>query len=94
MSEQGSHCPFLNRSDVRCSNHFHLEQLDHAFHFCFDKYQKCPVYLEMLVERRVRRMTGAVTSVGRSNDRGPLVQITLGARAGQGSADNHHQRAA
>jgi hypothetical protein len=94
MSEQGSHCPFLNRSDIRCSNHFSLERLDHAFRFCFDQYQKCPAYLELLVERRVRRMTGSVTTVGRSNGASPLVQIKLNGRPDNSTADGHRQQAA
>lgn len=56
MCAHDHHCPFLNKSDARCSDHFHLSNLEHAFEYCFDRYQACPVYLERLVERRVRRI--------------------------------------
>ncbi len=50
-----SHCPFLNRSDARCSANFSLDHLDHAFTHCFGHYQACGTYLDLLVERRIRR---------------------------------------
>lgn len=55
MMERVNHCPFLNRADSRCSNHFSLDRLGHAFDHCFGSYKTCPTYLELLVERRVRR---------------------------------------
>ena len=58
---RGEHCPFLNRSDRRCSNCLSLDRLDHAFDYCFGEYKACPVYLEMLAERRVRRLCGLLT---------------------------------
>jgi len=62
MSEHESHCPFLNRSDYRCSNHFSLDKLEAAFDHCFGTYQACPTYLEMLGERKSRQqeLTGRV----------------------------------
>ena len=62
MSDHESHCPFLNRSDYRCANHFSLDKLDAAFDHCFGAYQACPTYLEMLDERKTRQkeLTGAV----------------------------------
>ena len=54
-NDRNEHCPFLNRADSRCGEHFHLDQLDHAFEFCFDRYTSCPTYLERLVERRLRQ---------------------------------------
>jgi hypothetical protein len=30
-------------------------QLQHAYQHCFAEYKACPTYLELLVERRVRR---------------------------------------
>ena len=54
MAIHGEHCPFLNRSDDRCGNHFSLSRLQHAFSHCFSDYEVCPVYLEMLAERRAR----------------------------------------
>src|SRR3954451_12536994 len=54
----GEHCPFLNRSDRRCSSFLSLDRINHAFDHCFGEYKACPVYLELLVERRVRRLCG------------------------------------
>ena len=55
MSERQNHCPFLNRSDSRCSSYFSLDRLQHAFEHCFDQYQACPRYQELLKERMDRR---------------------------------------
>jgi hypothetical protein len=93
-NDHGLHCPFLNRSDGRCSNYFSLERLDHAFGYCFDQYQHCPVYLELLVERRLRRMTGVARELGRHDGPTPLVQVTLGGRHTRPITDRHHQHAA
>ena len=80
-SDRGQHCPFLNRADSRCGSHFTLERLEHAFAFCFDRYTACPVYLELLVERRVRRgETMEAMQDGASHDRRPLVEITVHAQ--------------
>lgn len=54
MSEQNQHCPFLNRADARCGQHLQIGQLGHAFEYCFDVYAACPVYLDLLIERRTR----------------------------------------
>jgi hypothetical protein len=54
MSERGQHCPFLNRTDARCAEHFRLEDLPHAFRYCFGRYKACPTYLELRIERRQR----------------------------------------
>ncbi len=54
MSELGHHCPFLNRTDSRCAEHLKIDRLGHAFEFCFDVYAACPVYLDLLIERRTR----------------------------------------
>jgi len=58
-SSHGEHCPFLNRSDHRCAEHFNLDQLDFALEHCFDQYQTCPIYFELLNERLERRYEGA-----------------------------------
>lgn len=55
MSERVNHCPFLNRSDTRCSAHFSLDRLGSAFDQCFGTYSTCGVYQEMLAERRDRQ---------------------------------------
>ena len=49
------HCPFLNRSDPRCSSSFKLDRLRHALEFCFDQYRSCPHYAQQLAERQARR---------------------------------------
>jgi hypothetical protein len=56
MSDHESHCPFLNRADYRCSNHFSLDKLDRAFDHCFGAYQACGTYQEILGERRGRHL--------------------------------------
>ena len=53
MADHG-HCPFLNRTDTRCGEHLTIDSLDHAFEYCFDVYAACPLYLELLIERRTR----------------------------------------
>ena len=84
----GEHCPFLNRSDRRCSSFLSLDRITHAFDHCFGDYKSCPVYLELLVERRVRRLCGLLAPAGHestSNDPAhtdgnlgrPLVQLTV-----------------
>jgi len=55
MTNPPNHCPFVNRSDTRCAEHFKLSELDHAMEYCFGKYQLCPTYVELLGERQVRR---------------------------------------
>ena len=92
MRDMSDHCPFLNRSDSRCSEYFRLSHLQHAFKFCFDQYHACPVYAEQLAERQGRRAAvsvagGAVRhgNGGDSNTRQPqvLVTVTLPARYAQ-----------
>ena len=75
--EMSDHCPFLNRSDRRCSEYFRLSHLQHAFKFCFDEYQACPVYAEQLAERQGRR-AAAVAAVRHVNPIGsPQVLVTV-----------------
>src|SRR5687768_10083011 len=82
----GEHCPFLNRSDRRCSDCLSLDHIDHAFDYCFGEYKACAVYLELLAERRVRRLCGLLTppatpaldtDATRTPTRRPLVQVTV-----------------
>jgi hypothetical protein len=84
MPQHAPHCPFLNRADERCSAHFSLERLDHAFAYCFDSYHACPVYAQLLAERRERRAMGEVVD---GHDNRSLVQIAIAAR-------NHKPRTA
>src|SRR3982751_112714 len=60
MPGSAQHCPFLNRSDGRCAEHFSLLSLSEAFEQCFDQYTTCVVYRELLLERRIRRAEAAV----------------------------------
>ncbi|MEO6434245.1 MAG: hypothetical protein ABIP55_00585 [Tepidisphaeraceae bacterium] len=79
MPQSSTHCPFLNQSDQRCSAFFNLDQLPHAYQYCFDRYTTCPVYDEQLHERQTRRQ-GAVIHVN------PFVEITISAAAAVGVA--------
>ncbi|MEZ0265954.1 MAG: hypothetical protein ACAI43_14585 [Phycisphaerae bacterium] len=65
MSDRGHHCPFLNRADSRCSDHFSLDQLDHAFDYCFGYYDACASYQQLLAERQARRSSGPGPWAGR-----------------------------
>ena len=67
------HCPFLNRHDARCGEHMSLQGLDHAFHYCFGRYQGCPVYFQMLIERRARR--GETVTLPQNSN--AVVQLTI-----------------
>ncbi len=53
MSEH--HCPFLNRKDERCAEHFSVGRMQHAFDHCFASYATCPTYRELFEERTIRR---------------------------------------
>jgi hypothetical protein len=90
MTDQVRHCPFLNRADTRCSEHFSLDSLGHAFDYCFGYYEGCAVYLELLAERRIMRARGQdldESSNGSSyNDR--LIQVTVSGRHAHGAADS------
>ncbi len=90
MSEQ-HHCPFLNRRDERCGRHLTINALSHAFEHCFDVYAACPVYLDLLIERRTRsadvpalpllRLGGPglrrLASCEARADEPPIVQVTV-----------------
>jgi hypothetical protein len=82
MSERADHCPFLNRADSRCAEHFNLDHLGYAFRFCFDRYKACPVYAELLSERRVKQ-AAEMTKLSIDPDlrlddvRSPFVKVTV-----------------
>ena len=94
MSDHVAHCPFLNRSDARCSTNFSLESLDNAYDYCFGAYAKCSIYRELLSERQNRRSreaVGVLSINGRmpwlaeedrdaESARSRLVPLTLGGR--------------
>src|SRR4051794_15479449 len=56
--ERPLQCPFIERVDHRCSSYFSLERLDHAFEICFDQYKACPLFQQMMAERRQQRLGG------------------------------------
>lgn len=56
MAEQGKHCPFLEQDDARCSTHFRLDHIRHAFKYCFGRHSACPLYLQLRVEARVAKL--------------------------------------
>ena len=91
--DQCPHCPFLNRADARCSNHFNLDSLGHAFAYCFGQYQQCPMYRDLLAERRERRYNASVGRDG-SHAPQPVIQVTLHGRAAVQASYRDHQRAA
>jgi hypothetical protein len=81
MNQIGRYCPFLNRADWRCSDHFKLDGLRQAYSFCFDRYKKCPLYLQLLIERRVKRSDAAEKN--REDENAPIVTITISARSAE-----------
>src|SRR3954451_21911814 len=77
--ERPLQCPFIERVDHRCSSSFSLERLDHAFEVCFDQYKACPLFQQMMVERRMQRH--GADSAGRQGERtsdndGPALWVT------------------
>jgi hypothetical protein len=92
MTDSGRHCPFLNRADSRCSKHFSLDHLGHAFAHCFGYYEGCGVYTELLAERRAWRARGhEYAGVGDGGADGKLyenlTQLTVAGRHAHGAAD-------
>ena len=96
MRDMSDHCPFLNRSDARCSEYFRLSHLQHAFKYCFNEYQTCPVYAQQLAERQERRAAaassagvaavagGAMNHAGSNDNRQPVVvTVTIPPRYAQ-----------
>jgi hypothetical protein len=83
MSHQGHNCPFLNRSDSRCGGYFSLERMRHAFQHCMDDYHTCPLYAELLVERRLKRVASHEAKVGLKHAAPAPVQVTVTRRIQQ-----------
>jgi hypothetical protein len=88
--DAGHHCPLLNRpEDDRCSQHFHLDDLQHAFTHCFDRFRACPVYKERRAELKAMRAAACAAQDAEAPqpkpasgkvDRQILVQITVPVR--------------
>lgn len=81
MDEAGCHCPFLNRADERCADRLNLSQLDYAYRYCFDAYKRCSVYVELLAERRIKRLSAAVVKPGHEDQR--FIQLSISHRNAQ-----------
>jgi hypothetical protein len=63
---------------VRCSEAFSLDNIDHAFHFCFGRYKACPIYVELLIERRVRRAAaGSLAADSHHASRNRYIQVKV-----------------
>ncbi len=45
-------CPFLEKLDARCGEHFSVNNLSDAFGHCFGRYRSCPVYQRLIDEPR------------------------------------------
>ena len=73
------HCPFLNRADARCGNHFSLTTMADAFDECFGCYAGCPTYHELLSERRERQEQQGhrPTAMSYPANEPPLVQLRV-----------------
>ena len=82
MSDHVEHCPFLNRADGRCAEHFQLDHLGHAFKYCFDEYHSCPVYAQQLAERQERRAAVA-GAVKHATSNANLVTVSVPTRYAQ-----------
>ncbi len=53
-------CPFVDQPDGRCAQRLSIERLEYAFGFCFDEYDCCPVYLDRLLEDRLKNIRANV----------------------------------
>lgn len=79
MADHGQHCPFLNRTETRCSTNFSLDRLGHAFAHCFGQYETCPVYAELLGERRQRLGCGGCGGDCDDTDAfQPVIRVRIG----------------
>src|ERR1041385_8994340 len=87
MNANGRYCPFLNRSDPRCSEYFSLNHLDYTLSHCFASYQSCPIYEALLVERKSRSGGGLDAGKGADHAQPGYLQIRLPARYAEPVAD-------
>jgi hypothetical protein len=44
-------CPYIDRSDPRCSAHWTVQNIIRAFAHCTDRYFDCPVYLQLVDDK-------------------------------------------
>ncbi len=40
-------CPFLDRTNTNCAAHLTMNDLNHVFAFCADRFEACPIYLRL-----------------------------------------------
>ena len=52
-------CPFVNKNDSRCANHWTLYNITQAFLHCADRYATCPAYKELIADDRTSRQADA-----------------------------------
>lgn len=45
--ENGFVCPFLEKSNPRCSSHLNIRNIGQAYAHCAGRYQACPVFREL-----------------------------------------------
>ncbi len=74
MRDHTQQCPFLNRRNPACSANLSIDRLRHAFTYCFDQYRSCPLYGQLVVERRMRQNRQAT---GAHDASSPLVQVAV-----------------
>ncbi len=77
---RGRHCPFLNRNDARCGEHFRVDQLRHAFTHCFNAYERCPSYRQLLSERNESIREAMNDDGHRQPSPTPVVTLTIQGR--------------
>jgi len=81
MKGHGSHCPFLNRSDPQCAEYLRLGSLVHAFEHCWGEYRSCPVYADLMMQRRARRRSAAQPVPDEPAN--AVIQVTVTRRAAE-----------
>jgi len=45
-------CPFIDGSDRRCVRNLKLDRIDYAVAVCGDDFAQCPIFWELLAEKR------------------------------------------
>jgi len=60
-------CPYLDAGDARCGEHMSVDDLAHAFHYCFGEFLSCDVFKDKFIRRRSPADRAAGGSRGDSN---------------------------
>ena len=87
MSDLAHPCPFVNRSDPRCSGNFSLDGLRQAFAYCLDDYHACPLFAELALERRLRRAAADTQTTTQLTHAHHPVQVAVARRTRQALSD-------